>query len=277
MKETSIEKKLPEGLRSKGQYAMVFGVIALMLYVAGFPLFLLFFVGILTFFIWKLFSGEGRHETRQIFEFYLSANEILREDERRWYGFEIKETILRGENILRSMNTAPPLVHFALGALYHKVDDHGLAVKHLSPLVEDSSDESAIVFPTKELREYVHMLRKIERAPAEAPLTSAAIRSLERMRKNRAKELWEVSRFNLANGTPQLTPGEERRDSVVDIISYGESEGSEMRIPSVYQDAEHQPKFVAVTEQLRRKRSKRPDRKSISEVLHEIYDNNSHS
>lgn len=115
MKETAIEKKLPAALREKGQYTLVFSVIGLMLYAAGFPIFLLFFLGGLTFFVWKVFSAEGRYETRRIFEFYLSANEILREDDRRWYGFEIKEAVTRGENIIRSMNAAPPLVHFALG------------------------------------------------------------------------------------------------------------------------------------------------------------------
>ena len=206
MKETAIEKKLPAALREKGQYALVFGVIALMLFATGIEPFLLFFVGGLAFFIWKVFSAEGRHETRRIFEFYLSANEILREDDRRWYGFEIQETIGRGENILHSMSAAPPLVHFALGALYQKLNDHGLAVKHLSHVTEENSKlESAIVYPTKELRDYVQMLRKIERAPAEAPLTSAAVRSLERSRKNKSKGLLEYSRSQLADVSPLVS------------------------------------------------------------------------
>ena len=146
MSETGLEKRIPGALKEKGQYAAAFSVIGAMLYVAGFPVFLLFFVGVLTFFIWKVFSSEGRNETRRIFEFYLSANEILREDDRRWYGFEIQETIARGEAIVRSMSAAPPLVHFGLGALYQKLDDHTLAVKNLSMVVDENAmDESAIV------------------------------------------------------------------------------------------------------------------------------------
>ena len=62
-----------------------------------------------------MFASGSRNETREIFEFYLSANEILRDDERRWYGFEIKEAVHRGESILQRMSGAPPLLHFALG------------------------------------------------------------------------------------------------------------------------------------------------------------------
>ena len=80
---------------------------------------------------------------RRIFEFYLSANEILRDDERRWFGFEVQEVLVRGERILQSMNGAPPLVHFTLGALYHKIGDYKSAVNHLSYVVEnENSDES---------------------------------------------------------------------------------------------------------------------------------------
>ncbi len=141
-----------------------------MLYVVGFPVLILTFFGALTFFVWRAVIGGLRLESRPIFEFYLLANEILRDDGRRWFGFEIKDTIERGEGIIRSMATAPPLVHFALGALYQRIDDHTLAIKHLAEAIEGStSDEAAIVFPTDELRDYVRLLRKIERSPAESP------------------------------------------------------------------------------------------------------------
>lgn len=281
MKETAIEKRAPAQLREKGQYALVFGVIALMLYAAGFPMFLLFFVGVLTFFIWKVFSSESRNETRRIFEFYLSANEILREDNRCWYGFEIQETIGRGESILRFMSAAPPLVHFAIGALYQKVDDHRSAVRHLSVAVEeDASAEAAIVFPTKELREYVQMLRKIERAPAEAPLTSAAVRSLERMRKNKGKDLLEYNRSQLGDKTPQLPRREQRPESVVDLANYRETDEIVTPVSAISHDIGDKPhekplRFVsAVVQKSERESLSKPDRKSISEVLHDIYDEN---
>ncbi len=279
MKETAIEKKLTAPFREKGQYVLVFGVITLMLYAAGFPPFLLFFVGVLTFFIWKVFSSETRHETRRIFEFYLSANEILREDDRRWYGFEIQETVKRGEHILHSMSAAPPLVNFALGALYQKLDDHSSAIKHLSHIVEDEANESAIVFPTKELRDYVQMLRKIERAPAEAPLTSAAVRSLERMRRNKGKVLLDKSRSQMSS-TPQLPISEKKLESVVDMTSFLESEEADTPASVVFSDtsaaSQHQPlRFVSsVVQNVKKDDSAKSDRKSISEVLHDIYDKN---
>ena len=93
------------------------------------------------------------------------------------------------------MNGAPPLVHFTLGALYHKVGDYKSAVNHLAYIVEnENSDESTYLYPTPELRDYAKTLRKIEREPAEAPQTSAAVRALERARRNRGKTLLEESR-----------------------------------------------------------------------------------
>jgi hypothetical protein len=263
---------------------LAFGVIALMLYVVGFPVFLLFFVGVLTFFIWKVFSSEGRNETRRIFEFYLSANEILRDDDRRWYGFEIQETIARGEAIVRTMSAAPPLVHFGLGALYQKLDDHSAAVKNLSLVVHEAArDEAAIVFPTRELREYVRMLRKIERSPAEAPMTSSAVRSLERSRKNRGCELLELSRERLAKEVIPLPPSEQKLESVVDMTSYRETEDTRPPVPASFQEngdvSEEIPlKFAIPTKQEKSKDNgtppAKPERKTISEVLHDIYDQN---
>ncbi|NEL61299.1 hypothetical protein G3V73_23870, partial [Escherichia coli] len=53
------------------------------------------------------------------------------------------------------------------------------------------------VYPSPDLRNYVKILRKIEREPAEAPQTSAAIRALERARRNRGKSFLETSRVKL--------------------------------------------------------------------------------
>ena len=166
-----------------------------MLMVAGFPSLVIVFFGIFAFFLWKIFSSGSRNETREIFEFYLSANEMLRDDDRRWYGFEMQETISRGEHILQTVNGAPPLVYFTLGALYNKIGDHKAAVRNLEYVLENQgADEAAYTQPSPELRNYVRILRKIEREPAEAPLTSAAVRALERSRKNRGRSLLEDSR-----------------------------------------------------------------------------------
>lgn len=190
-----LQKKVPDALKEKGQYVLAFGVIATMLMVAGFPMFVIFFFAIFAYFLWKTFSSPSRNETREIFEFYLAANDVLRDDERRWYGFEIQEVISRGERILRAINGAPPLVFFTLGALYHKAGDYKSAVNNLSYVLEnENSDESTYIYPSPELRNYVKVLRKIEREPAEAPLTSAAVRALERARRSRGKILLEESR-----------------------------------------------------------------------------------
>lgn len=189
------QRKNTHPVKEKGQYVLAFGVIATMLLVAGFPTFVIFFFGIFAYFLWKTFSSPSRNETREIFEFYLSANDILRDDERQWYGFELQEVINRGERVLQAMHGAPPLVYFTLGALYHKIGDHKSAVNHLAYITEnENADESTYVYPSPELRNYVKVLRKIEREPAEAPLTSAAVRALERARRNRGRSLLEESR-----------------------------------------------------------------------------------
>lgn len=272
MVDAALEKRKSGALKEKAQYAIAFGLIAVMLWMANFPVFLLFFIGILTFFIWKVFSADGRNETRRIFEFYLSANEILREDDRRWYGFEIQEAIAAGEHVVRAMPAAPPLVHFALGALYQKLDDHSAALSHLTRVVEDGSTrETAIVYPTRELREYVRMLRKVERNPSEAPMTSSAIRSLERVRRMRGLKMLEASRIELARKAPEALETAEQQvpalNAVDDLFDRG-------RTPE-----------TAPTESHNRSSSKTPrppetadpasvERKTISEVLHDIYDAN---
>jgi hypothetical protein len=136
-----------------------------------------------------------------------------------------------------------------------------------------------IIFPTAELRDYVRVLRKIERAPAEAPLTSAAIRSLERARKNRAKDLLDASRAELSDAIQQLESAENtdeirmKRESVIDISSYRDDE-DETRAPdearaqhvSFHETREDAPKRT------RDNNSPDTNRKTISEVLHDFYD-----
>src|SRR5437868_12903520 len=208
-----IERQPTDLIKESSQYVIAFGVIAMMLYSTGFPLFVIFFFGILAFFIWKTLSTPSPNGTREIFEFYLLANDILRDDERRWYGFEIQEVVARGERILKYMKGAPPLVYFTLGALYNKAGDHKSAEKHLAYVVEnETSDEKTFVYPSPELRAYVKTLRKIEREPAEAPLMSSAVRALERARRNRAKALLETTRDAIREAEFKKTADElERR------------------------------------------------------------------
>ena len=79
-----LQKKVPDSLKEHTQYALAFGVIATMLFAVGFPMFVIFFFGIFAYFLWKTFSAPTHTGTREIFEFYLSANELLRDDDRRW-------------------------------------------------------------------------------------------------------------------------------------------------------------------------------------------------
>jgi hypothetical protein len=290
-----LQKKVPDALKEKGQYVLAFSVIATMLMVAGFPMFVIFFFGIFAYFLWKTFSSPSRNETREIFEFYLDANNVLRDDERRWFGFEMQEVINRGERILRSMNGAPPLIYFTLGALYHKAGDHKSAVNHLSYVLEnESAEESTYVYPSPELRNYVRVLRKIEREPAEAPLTSAAVRALERARRNRGKALLEQSREQVKEqNRKKRTIAIEQKKAKAEIPESVQPEI--VHIKSVTDETfekapeEKEVKNETVVEILNSdnganasnapKKDKENDnpfahRKPISEVLHDIYDKN---
>jgi hypothetical protein len=181
-------------------------VIFAMLGLMGLPLTVILFFAVVIFFVWRAVDRSEQHETRRVFEFYLAAHEILRADERRWFGFEINEVIANGEAVLHAMTDAPPLTHYALGALYHRVGDYDAATEHLAYVVEDEhADERHITSPSSELRRYASVLRRLEREPADGPLTIAAVRSLERARATQATRLLEEARARAANQrAPQL-------------------------------------------------------------------------
>lgn len=282
MSDDKIQKRLSSSVKERGQYFLAFGVIASMLAVAGFPVFVIFFFGIFAYFLWKVFSAGPRNETREIFEFYLTANDILRDDERRWYGFEIKESIVRGERLLTEMKGAPPLVHFALGALYNKIGDHSAAVNHLSYVVEnEKADERAFIYPSPELRNYVRVLRKIERDPTEAPLTSSAVRALERARKNRASVMLGNSRQVLAAAPPP-------EEKVVEAIPLPQPAPNDRPLSVTVDEPEQSSNGRDIADNRTTNNGKPParrtpdkqnadpfsNRKPISEVLHDIYDGN---
>ncbi|HWS55909.1 MAG TPA: hypothetical protein VN228_17350, partial [Pyrinomonadaceae bacterium] len=170
-------------------------VIMAMLGVMGIPLTVIFFFATVVYFVWRAVQRSERQDIKNIFDFYISANEVLRDDEKRWYGFELGHVIGEGERVLHLMADPPPLVYFTLGALYHRAGDHEAAAEHLAYVLEDErGDESARLAPSPELRRYVEVLRRVEREPTEAPQTMAAIRSLERARRTRAAEMLAESR-----------------------------------------------------------------------------------
>src|SRR5687767_7914499 len=174
-------------------------VIMAMLGVVGIPLTVILFFATVIYFVWRAVQRSEQQDVKNIFDFYVSANEILRDDEKRWFGFEVSQVIGEGERVLHMMSDPPPLVYFALGALYHRAGDHEAAAESLSYVVEDEAgDECSRTHPSAELRRYVEVLRRIEREPAEAPQTTAAIRGLERARRARAAAMLEESRARLA-------------------------------------------------------------------------------
>ncbi|HRH40354.1 MAG TPA: hypothetical protein PKY82_01825 [Pyrinomonadaceae bacterium] len=292
-----LQKKLPDSLKEKTQYVLAFGVIATMLLVTGFPSFVIAFFGIFAYFVWKTFLSPSTNGVRDVFEFYLTANEILRDDDRRWFGFEIQEVITSGELILQRMSGAPPLVYFTLGALYHRIGNYKAAVNHLTYILENSaSDEAQYVYATPELKEYVKVLRKIEREPTEAPQTSAAIRALERTRRNRGQVILEESKKAL-----EVLEQKKLATNLKKEIGNGVENGLIAHLANERQDSAHEqnhhhetektePKYsfsgfaTMVNEKVddltqnnnpkpKKKEPKPPqNRKTISEVLHDIYD-----
>ena len=166
------------------------------------PVVMLFVTGIV-FVIWGVTRRAQTREVERIFEFYVAADAILREEERRWYGFEIAEVIEDGESLLEMMPDPPPLNYFALGALYQRLGNHDATVQYLSRLHEDEHyDEAHRVSPSPQLRRYVMMLRRLEQHPAAEPQTLAAVRNLERARQRNGEKLLLESREVLETTAP---------------------------------------------------------------------------
>jgi hypothetical protein len=198
-------------------------VIMAMLGVVGIPLTVILFFATVVYFVWRAVQRTEQQDVKNIFDFYVSANEILRDDEKRWYGFEVSQVIGEGERVLHLMPDPPPLVYFALGALYHRVGEHEAAAESLSLLVEDEAgDEHSRTHPSAELRRYVEVLRRIEREPNEAPQTTAAIRGLERARRTRAAAMLEESRAR---------HGAKPREAMSAAASRGREEGAPHTLP----------------------------------------------
>ena len=166
------------------------------------PMIMVLFTG-MCFVIWLFARRAQSREVERIFDFYIAADAVLREEERRWYGFEISEMIEHGESLLEIMPDPPPLNYYALGALYQRLGNHAACVEYLSKVMEDERyDETHRIAPSPQLRRYVSMLRRIEYQPALAPQTLAAVRSLERARQRNASRLLSESR-ELADAQPQ--------------------------------------------------------------------------
>jgi len=170
-------------------------VIVALLDMVGVPtVIMMFFTGVVLVVFFVSRRSQNR-ELERIFEFYVAADAILRDEERRWYGFEISDVIADGERALEAMPDSPPLHYFALAALNYQVGRYELSEKYLTQLLEDENyDERHLTSPSPQLRRYVSMLREIEYNPVIAPQTLAAVRALERARRRKAKQMLDESR-----------------------------------------------------------------------------------
>jgi hypothetical protein len=166
------------------------------------PAVIIFIVGVGVL-VWRMARRAERRETARVFDFFVSADDILRDEERQWYDFEVSDAISNGEQILNAMPDAPPLTYFALGALYHRVGDYESAVEHLAPVLDEQwIKERQRSAPSPQLRAYVELLRQVERDPALAPREAAAIQSLSAMRQERASTLLAESREHPTDKEP---------------------------------------------------------------------------
>ena len=95
-----------------------------MLNAVGFPPVIMVFVTGMVLVVWLFVRRAQAREVERMFDFYIAADAILRDEERRWYGFEIAEVIEHGESLLEIMPDPPPLNYYALGALYHRLGNH---------------------------------------------------------------------------------------------------------------------------------------------------------
>src|SRR5688572_24647601 len=111
-------------------------IIAILQVVGVSPMVMLFVTGIV-FLVWAVSHRSQTRELEQIFNFYVAAEAILRDDERRWYAFEVVEVIEDGESAFNFMPDCPGLHLFALGALYHRIGKYEVTVEYLGRAVED--------------------------------------------------------------------------------------------------------------------------------------------
>ena len=93
--------------------AIAFIVIVAMLDAVGLsPVIMVLITGVI-FVVWLIARRAQAREVERIFDFYVAADAILREEERRWYGFEIAEVIEHGESLIDMMPDPPPLSYYA--------------------------------------------------------------------------------------------------------------------------------------------------------------------
>jgi hypothetical protein len=98
--------------------------------------------------------------------------------------------------------------------------------------------------PSPDLSRYVQILRKLEREPSEAPMTMAAIRSLDRARRSRAAALLAESRERL-EAIPALTQPSQPSPGTVIERALSQTEASARRAPASRRPGAHPPPPIA--------------------------------
>jgi tetratricopeptide (TPR) repeat protein len=163
-----------------------------------------------------------RSKTDLIFAFYIAADEVLCDEERR-YRFEVADAIKAGEKVVSLLPDPPPLSSFALGALYYSVGDHDAAVEHLALAAEEQILKDSIhKKPSRRLRRYVARLRQIERVPQRFARVNAAMQNLERLHRETGARLLAESQRHLkkiveayANETAEQNKLPPRNDGMI--------------------------------------------------------------
>jgi hypothetical protein len=219
------------------QKAIAVVVIVTLLYGAGVTPIAMFFVSGVIFVVFMASRRAQNRDVERIFQFYVAAEAILRDQDRHWYGFEVEEVIEQGEDALASLPDPPPLHLFTLGALHHLIGNHRATSECLSKLVDDEySDELYNKVPSSQLRRYVTLLRRIEAEPSMAPQSLGAVRSLERMRRRLASTMLNESRQTLKNESTHLPQLNQRVDTVVETVA---SAGPRQPIRDLLNDIYH--------------------------------------
>jgi hypothetical protein len=181
-------------------------IVALLQVVGVSPGIIIFLVGAGLFVSYIAKRAEHK-ETQRVFAFYIAADEILRNEQREWYGFEIAEVIGDAERVMNSMPDPPTLCYFVVGALCHQARDYSGAVEYLNPLLDTEWLETRrLAAPSPQLRRYVDLLRDLERDPSIAPQALCAVRNLERLRQKQLIQLTMESREQLKNSARGETP-----------------------------------------------------------------------
>src|ERR1043165_5537443 len=166
---------MKSGNRRFAQKIIAGVVIVTMLYGAGVAPIVMLFVSVVVLVVFLVTRRAQNREVERLFDFFVTAESILRDEERRGDGFEVGEVIEQGELVLEGLPDPPPIHLFTLGALHHSIGNNASAVEYLSTIVEDEHfNDRNRDMASPQLSRYVTLLRKIERDLSWAPEQRAA-------------------------------------------------------------------------------------------------------